>query len=93
MKHWLVIYDVRDPRRLAKIAREMTHFGIRVQQSVFEIQAPEGLVRVLRKRVQKLMADEDYVVYFDICERDWQKREKYGRQQFDDSQEGTFQIY
>ena len=93
MKHWLVIYDVRDPRRLNRIAKVMTEYGVRVQKSVFEVEAGELIIRRLRRKIQKLMAEEDFVVYFEICERDWQKREKYGAQEFEDSEEEPYYIY
>lgn len=93
MKHWLVIYDVRDPKRLARIANKMTEYGIRVQQSVFEVEAPEMVIQKLRKHVRELMEKEDYVVYFNICERDWQKRQKFGKQVYRESEPRNYHIY
>jgi len=93
MKHWLIIYDVRDARRLARIARAMSQYAVRVQKSVFEMDAGEPIVRKLRSEVARLMAEEDFVVYFEICERDWQKREKYGVQIYDELRDETYYIY
>ena len=76
--HWLVIYDVKDPRRLRYIAKAMEQYAIRVQKSVFEMDATEANVSELRTKVKALMEDEDFVVYFKICETDWQKRQKFG---------------
>ncbi len=79
MKKWLIIYDVRDPRRLAKVAKILTEYAVRVQKSVFEFEGNDKSIKRIRYRVKKAIDnDEDYVVYFNICESDWQKKIKYG---------------
>jgi CRISPR-associated protein Cas2 len=92
-KHWLLIYDIRDPRRLRRIAKKMTGFALRVQKSVFEMDAEVAVMERLRKEVKKIMDYEDYVIFFDICEEDWQKRQKYGCGKYIDTEEKTFYIY
>ena len=77
--HYLVIYDIRDERRLRKVAKVMEMYAIRVQKSVFEMDATENILMNMRGEVARKMEEEDYVVYFKICEKDWQKREKYGK--------------
>ncbi len=77
--HYLIIYDIRDDNRLRKIAKIMEDYGVRVQKSVFEMEATDKTIKNLRERVQRVIENEDYVVYFKICEKDWQKREKYGK--------------
>ncbi|EMN95623.1 CRISPR-associated endoribonuclease Cas2-like protein, partial [Leptospira interrogans serovar Medanensis str. UT053] len=38
MKHWrLVSYDIREPKRLRRVAKIMEGFGERIQYSVFRI--------------------------------------------------------
>ncbi|MHB2149031.1 CRISPR-associated endonuclease Cas2 [Calditrichota bacterium LG25] len=78
MSHWLVIYDIRDEKRLQRVARTVKNYGVRAQKSVFELEVDSVQIAKLRKEIQKIIADEDYVVYFNLCEADWQKREKYG---------------
>jgi CRISPR-associated protein Cas2 len=57
----------------------MEGYGVRVQKSVFEIEASSKIIERLRTEIHALLnIEQDYVVYFEICERDWQKREKYG---------------
>ncbi len=74
MKHWLVIYDIRDPKCLHKVAKKMEEYGFRVQKSVFEIEATEVVIARLRQKIRRIIADEDFVVYFDLCGRCWQKK-------------------
>ena len=75
---WLIIYDIKDSKRLNRIARIMLNYSIRVQKSVFEAIADNSVISDLRNQVRSIIEPEDYVVYFKICDRDWQKREKYG---------------
>jgi|UniRef100_A0A7V3KP47 CRISPR-associated protein Cas2 len=93
MNHWLVIYDIRDERRLHRIAKKMEEYGVRVQKSVFEVLASRKIIDKLRREVSKLMnLKEDYVVYFDLCESDWQKREKYGPGKYQEEDTRPFKI-
>ncbi len=77
-QHWLIIYDIRDVKRLRNVAKKMEGCGMRVQKSVFEVNAPLPVIKKLRSDVNKLIDEEDFVAYFNICERDWQKRIKFG---------------
>jgi CRISPR-associated protein Cas2 len=93
-KNWLIIYDIREPKRLQKIAKVMAGHATRVQKSVFELIAEEKAMRHLRRKVSSMMdLEKDYVVYFNICERDWQKRIKYGPQKFEEEEEKPYYIY
>ena len=91
-KHWLVIYDICDPKRLRRVAKIMEDYGFRVQKSVFELEAPELVVEGLRRRIRKIIQDDDFVVYFDLCQRCWQKRMKYGPGDFCERDEKEFYL-
>ncbi|MHB1661194.1 MAG: CRISPR-associated endonuclease Cas2 [bacterium] len=92
MKKWLIIYDIKNGKRLNKIAKIISEYGERVQQSVFECEANDKALGRIRMRVNKIITEEDYVVYFDICENDWQKRMKYGPKVNADIEEKSFYI-
>lgn len=92
MSHWLVIYDICDEKRLHKVAKIMTSYGIRVQKSVFELEASKSVILKLRSIINNIIKENDFVVYFEICERDWQKRIKYGVGRFDGPDEKDFYI-
>lgn len=79
-RHWLVLYDIREERRLVKIAKIMASYGQRVQKSVFEVYAPKAVVMDLKYRVEQVIdMDEDFILLFEVCERDWQKRQFFGK--------------
>lgn len=92
MKHWLIIYDIREPKRLRKVAKVMESYGIRVQKSVFEMIANRSVVDKLRQKIRQIIMEEDFVVYFDICEKDWQKQMKYGPDKFKTLEDEDFYI-
>ncbi len=78
-KHWLIVYDIHDTKRLAKISKCVESFAIRVQKSVFETFADDETIGRLKWRLEKLMdAEEDFVLFFELCERDFQKKMSFG---------------
>jgi CRISPR-associated protein Cas2 len=79
MKKWLIIYDIKDARRLSKVMKIVSEYAVRVQRSVYEMEDTIDIVNKIKERLDKVIDnDVDFVVYFNICESDWQKREKYG---------------
>ena len=44
IRHYLIIYDITDNKRLQKIAKIMEDYGERIQRSVFEIEIREKFV-------------------------------------------------
>lgn len=78
MKKWLAAYDIRDSKRLVKIAKLFESCGVRVQKSIFELDCPDETLNSLRARTRDILKDEDYALFFPLCEKDWQKREFYG---------------
>jgi len=93
MSHWLVIYDICNDKRLRKVAKNMENYGIRVQKSVFEIEADDLKIKNLRMSIKEIIKDEDYVVYFRLCEKDWQKKLKYGVGKYKNSDDKDFYIF
>lgn len=82
--HWLVIYDICDPKRLRKVAKIMEAFGIRVQRSAFELKASRDLIENIRKRLKTIISEEDSVAYIPLCEFDYANIRRYGRRLFED---------
>lgn len=92
--NWVFIYDIADKKRLAKVARIMKDYGVRVQGSVFESDISYKEFEQLKKRIRKVIDQEkDYVVYFNLCSDDWQKRVKYGREFYGQLEENDYYIY
>lgn len=93
MKNWLVIYDIRDEKRLQKVAKVMESYGIRVQKSVFEIIAKPSTINELYHKIEEIInEDEDFVVYFEVCTEDWQKQSKYGPGKFEILENESYNI-
>lgn len=70
MKAWyLVAYDIRDDKRLRRVAKVLEGFGARMQYSVFRCRLSERDVERLRWELSKVLGDEDDVLYLGLCER------------------------
>lgn len=77
--HWIILYDIRDVKRLSKVAKVVESYGWRVQKSVFESNADEKTINILKRRLLDIIDIEtDFILFFDVCEKDWQKQEIYG---------------
>ena len=64
----LVAYDVREPKRLRKVAKVCEDFGIRVEYSVFECDLSEILFSRLWMQLQKIIdPGEDCILAYRIC--------------------------
>lgn len=77
-KRWLIVYDIRDVRRLAKVEKCVSSYGWRVQKSVFEADADESVILSLKARLLDIIEPVDFVLFLPVCERDWQKRSPHG---------------
>lgn len=93
MNHWLIIYDICNEKRLQKVAKLLENYGTRVQKSVFEIEAGKDTIsRIIRKVRRVIEKTEDFVVYFNICDRDWQKSIKYGPVRYENPDDKPYYI-
>ncbi|MDR3631426.1 MAG: CRISPR-associated endonuclease Cas2 [Desulfocapsaceae bacterium] len=77
---YLAIYDIADPRRLNRVAKILKDYGIRVQQSKFEIDVNQMRFIELQARItDEIDEAEDGVKYIPLCERCRQKTEVIGQ--------------
>ncbi len=68
--HYLICYDISEPKRLNKVARIMEDFGVRVLYSVFECFLTPVQLETLRHSIEPLLDPlEDSVRYYVICEK------------------------
>lgn len=64
---YLVSYDISDPRRLRRVAKEMEGFGVRLQYSVFECALSETRFAALQSALHELIKhDEDQVLFISL---------------------------
>lgn len=80
MKKWLIIYDIKNTKRLTRVMKIISEYATKVQLSVYELEDTVDIVNRIKKRVDDVIdSSQDFVAYFNICESDWEKIEKYGR--------------
>lgn len=81
----IVAYDIANEKRLIRVAKTMLDYGCRVQKSIFEIEVTPPVFRDLKERVEKIIvAEEDCVKYFPLCEKCAGTVEIIGQGQFTD---------
>lgn len=68
-KHWhLISYDVRDPKRLRKVAKKLEGYGTRVQYSVFRCRLDQQALEKLHWELNALMAPVDDLLVIPLCD-------------------------
>ncbi len=77
---WLVVYDIRDPRRLAKVAAILKDFGERVQKSKFEADLDDReLADLIARLIPVISIEEDGVKLIPLCALCMEKVEVFGQ--------------
>ena len=70
IQHIISSYDIRDPKRLAKVAKIMKDYGVRVLKSVFECNLEDKQFRRMQDRVDGVIDPmEDSVRFYFVCEK------------------------
>jgi CRISPR-associated protein Cas2 len=77
-RYRLIMYDIRDAKRIRKVARILEQVATRVQRSVYECHISDTRLALVRKDIAEIIEPEDVITYLALCERDWQKRRAYG---------------
>ncbi|MGR9108435.1 MAG: CRISPR-associated endonuclease Cas2 [Gammaproteobacteria bacterium] len=68
---YVVCYDIRDARRLRRVANEMENFGTRVLKSVFECHLGEADLKTLKEQLLRwIETDHDQVRIYPVCTKD-----------------------
>lgn len=87
----IVAYDIADPQRLARIARLMSDYGVRVQKSIFEASITPIIFKQMKANVEEIIEyAEDGIKYFPLCEKCAGIVEIIGRGRFVDPDEEFF---
>lgn len=67
--HWnLIAYDVRDPKRLRRVAKALEGYGERVQFSLFRVRLTKDSLEKLRWELAEMMAPEDDLLVIPLCD-------------------------
>lgn len=68
-KWYLVCYDVREEKRLRRVAKHLEGYGSRVQYSVFRCYLSDQQLQQLRWELTRKSAKEDDVLFIPLCAR------------------------
>ncbi|MEX2140451.1 MAG: CRISPR-associated endonuclease Cas2 [Pirellulales bacterium] len=68
-KHWhLVSYDVRNSKRLRRVAKKLEGYGSRVQFSVFRCRLDREALEKLHWELNEIMHEEDDLLVIPLCD-------------------------
>ncbi|UTC61738.1 CRISPR-associated endonuclease Cas2 [Treponema sp. OMZ 787] len=76
--YWLIAYDIRDGKRLNRVAKTVSSYGWRMQKSIFEAHADKLTILQMQSRLKQIIKDEDSILIIPVCEDDRIKRKIYG---------------
>lgn len=78
-QEYLIIYDIADGKRLNRVARTLSDYGVRVQDSVFEVRLDEADLLVVTNRLLSLIDEkDDGIKIFPLCNRCWNAKTDIG---------------
>lgn len=78
-KMWhLVAYDVRDPKRLLKVAKHLKGYGVRLQYSLFRCRLSERQRERLQWELSLLLKPEDDLLIVGLCSHCSERLRKKG---------------
>jgi CRISPR-associated protein Cas2 len=64
---YVVAYDISDDKRRTKVHKTLSGFGQWTQYSLFECHLSEKQYLKLRQKLDRLLADEDSVRFYNLC--------------------------
>lgn len=68
-KHWhLIAYDVRDAKRLRKVAKLLEGSGTRIQYSIFRCRLDRETLEKLHWQLNEIMDDADDLLVMPMCQ-------------------------
>jgi CRISPR-associated protein Cas2 len=92
-KHWyLVTYDVREPRRLRRVAKSLEGYGTRIQYSVFRCRLRPRELERMHWELTKILDPTDELLIIGLCDGCSSRVRVKGQKDSWKEKEATFQI-
>ncbi len=77
---YMFCYDISDPKRLAKVAKKLEDFGIRIQKSFFQCDISKQQKDKLKNLLLSLIdRKQDSLIIYPLCEKCSLNAEKIGQ--------------
>jgi CRISPR-associated protein Cas2 len=92
-KGWyLVTYDVREPRRLRRVAKRLEGYGTRIQYSVFRCRLRPREMERMQWELTRIMEQEDDLLIIGLCS-DCARRIRWRSEKEDwNAEDATYEI-
>ena len=80
LRHIIASYDIRNPRRLQRVAKVMKNYGSRVLKSVFECNLTMDKYMEMKHQAEMIINPmEDSIRYYFLCSKCVKNIEKIGK--------------
>ena len=77
---YLVLYDIADKKRLTKASNIVLDYGIRIQESLYEVYLSDKTLNILKQRLKNVInPEEDGVKIIPLCKLCIPRRVHVGR--------------
>ncbi len=77
---YMMCYDISDPKRLAKTAKTLENYGIRVQKSFFQCEMRKSMMEGLKQDILKIInVEQDFFFVYPLCDDCTRKAVKIGK--------------
>jgi len=68
LKTWyLIAYDIRDNKRLNRVAKQLKGYGNRIQYSIFRCKLTEREIERLQWELKLITEPEDDIIIINLC--------------------------
>lgn len=67
--HYLISYDIGDPKVLRKVAKYLEGEGVRLQKSVFLVRCPQHRLNRIRDKLATMVGQQHHVIILPLCKR------------------------
>jgi len=68
MKEFLIAYDIKNKKRLSKLARYLQKIGIRIEYSVFYVKASKDEMVEIAIKISEIINQDDDVRIYEILD-------------------------
>lgn len=67
--HYLVSYDISEPKLLRQAAKLLEREGVRLQKSVFLVRCPQHRINRIRDRLADMLGHDHHLMILPLCKR------------------------
>ena len=64
---YVISYDITSPKKLTKTAKYLERIGVRIQKSIFVVQANQHRIKTIRSELEQITGPEGDILVIPVC--------------------------